>query len=239
MFVSKVFHKNWHLQWLYKLLQHFMFHVCWISLLDGNKYCQWTHCAHLRYPAAYCHLYCPVDLLWKDSPFPLNSSLMFPIANPATLVPDRNQTLTRGTVSAKRISPASTNLEKILIIYSCVSPCQTADCQLLYTNRDVTFIKITSNVANKILKMFLPKYLIPRTQQTAAIVSQYWQLCSLEWFQATASLWMRCLHFCDVTQCRLVVNTVSVQQVGLIFAAQLVPRPAVHKLLILNTALLW
>jgi len=188
MFVSKVFHNNCNLQWLYKLLQHFVFHLCWIRRLDVNKYYKWTHSAHQRYPASYCHLYCPVDLLWKDSPFPLNSSLMFPIANPATLVPDRNQTLTSGTVSAKRISPASTNLEKKLIIYSCVSPCQTADCQLLFTSRDVIFIKITSNFANGILKMFWLKYLISRTQQTTDIVFQYWQLWRIGWFQATASL---------------------------------------------------
>jgi len=92
---------------------------------------------------------------------------MFPIANPATLVPDRDQTLTLGTVTDRRICPASTNFEKKKKnLYNYVATCQTADCQLLYTNRDVTLIKITSNVTNEILKMFLRKYSVSRKQQT-------------------------------------------------------------------------
>jgi len=118
---------------------------------------------------ADCHLYRSVNLLTQQHLFPFNSSLMFPIANPATFVPDRNKILTRGTVTARPIFPASTNFEKNLIIYICVSPCKTADCQLFYTNRDVTSIKITSSVTNDILKMFLRKYLISRTQMTADI----------------------------------------------------------------------
>ena len=70
----------------------------------------------------------------------------------------------------------------------CTSTCKTDDCQLLYTNRDVIFIKITSDVTNGILKMLLRKYLIPPTQQTTDIISQYWQSCSVEWLQASAWL---------------------------------------------------
>jgi hypothetical protein len=44
----------------------------------------------------------------------MNSSLVFPIADPATFVPDRNEILTPGTVTSRMICLASTNFgEKI------------------------------------------------------------------------------------------------------------------------------
>jgi len=119
MFVSNVFYNNWPLQWMYKLLQQFILQVCWIRRLYVNKYCKWTHSTHQRYPAVDCHLYCSVNLLCQQPLFPLNRSLMFLIADPATFVPDRNEILTRGTVTARRICSASTNFENINYIQLC------------------------------------------------------------------------------------------------------------------------
>jgi hypothetical protein len=160
-----------------------MLQLCLIGHLDVNKY--WPvdalHSSYQRYPAVDCHLYCSVDLPWQEPLLPFNSSLMLPIANPATFVPDRNEILTPGTVTDRLNCLAATNFERKLIIHSCVWTCTTDDSQLLYTNRDVTFIKITSDVNNEVLKMFLCQHLISRTQLTADIVSRCWLLCSLEW----------------------------------------------------------
>jgi len=77
---------------------------------------KWTHCSHQLYPAVDCHRYCPVDLLWQEPLFPMMSSLMFHIADPATFVPDRNESLTPGIVTSRRMCSESTNVEKNVII---------------------------------------------------------------------------------------------------------------------------
>jgi hypothetical protein len=160
-----------------------MLQLCWIGHLAVNKYCpvDALHSSPQRYPAVDSHLHCPVSLLWQEPLLPFNSSLMFPITNPATFVPDSNEILTPGTDTDRLNWPAVKNFERKLIIHSCVWTCTTDDSQLLYTNRDVTFIKITSDVNNEVLKMFLRQHLISRTQLTADIVSRCWLLCSLEW----------------------------------------------------------
>ena len=32
---------------------------------------KWTHCSHQLYAAVDCHRYCPVDLLWQETLFPM------------------------------------------------------------------------------------------------------------------------------------------------------------------------
>ena len=129
--------------------------LCWIRHLDVNK--NW------QVDALFTSLVSGSGLspllpgrftLWKELLFPLNSRLMLPISDPGTFVPDRNEVVFPGIVIVERICNASTNFERKLIFYSCVTTCKTATTvRLLCANHDIIFVKITSTVTNEILNI--------------------------------------------------------------------------------------
>ena len=175
LFVSTVFYNNRHLQWMYKLLQQFMLQLYWIRRLDVNKYCKWTHSSRQRYQQRIV-TFTARSIYSANSPcFHLTPvwCFQYPIRRPSYLTETKFYPLVQSLPDG---SACVYKFPENVVIYSCVSLCQTGDCQLLYTDRDVTFIKITCNVNNEIFKKFWREYLISRNKLTAHIISQYWQL---------------------------------------------------------------
>jgi len=109
IFLSNVFYNYWHLQGCTNYYKYLCCSCAQLNIRTSIKIVKWLHYSGQRYPAVDCHLYCPVDLLCQEALFPLNSSLIFPITDPATFVPDRKEILTPGTVTSRMICLASTN----------------------------------------------------------------------------------------------------------------------------------